>query len=585
MKSYRRLLGYMGRYKSFFFLSFLCMAVVSLAKGALAWASGPLAQGIFLSKDMRLLALMPVVILSIYVVRGTAMFGQAYFMALVSERTIRDLQNAVYEHLLKMSLSFFLRNPTGVLMSRITNDVNLVQQSVSRALSSLIMESMTLVVLLAVALVKDPLITVIFVLILPVSTVPVVRFGRRLRRISTKTQVNFGVISTFLHETITGIRIVKAFGMEPYENRRFRERSQRLYRSRLKANVLKGLSEPVMDLIEGIGVALVIGVGGYSVIRARMTFAEFTTLMAAIIMMYSPVKKLSKVHYMIQEGMAAADRIFALLDEAPEIRDRPGAVTALPPRGDVVFDHVRFRYGDAEVIRGVSFTVRPGEVVALVGASGEGKTTLVNLIPRFYDVTAGAVRVHGHDVRDVTLRGLRERIAMVTQETILFNDTVRRNIAYGLDRVDDAAVERAARAANAHEFILALPQGYETLIGESGMSLSGGQRQRISIARALLKDAPILILDEATSSLDTESERVVQEALQNLMRGRTTFVIAHRLSTVTSADRILVIQQGRIVESGRHEELMARHGIYRRLYERQAAEETRPVAGGGGGGP
>ncbi len=577
MSTYRRLLKFMSRYKGYFVLSFFCMAGVSLAKGALALAAGPLSEGIFLSKNMSMLAIMPVVILSVYASRGLAMYGQAYFMALVSQRTIRDIQNVLYEHLLKMSLSFFVRNPTGLLMSRITNDVNLVQQSVSKALSSLFMESMTIMVLFIIAVVKDPMITLIFIVVLPLSTIPVVRFGKRLKKISTKNQVNFGLISTFLHETITGIRIVKAFGMEPYENKRFRERSHRLYRTRLKSNLVKGVSEPVMDLIEGIGISLVIYIGGMGVIQGRIDFAEFTTLMAAIIMMYAPVKKLSKVHYMIQEGVAAADRIFELMDERPEIQDRKDAVDIKGVKESIAFENVQFRYEDKMVIQGISLKVEPGEVVALVGASGEGKTTLVNLIPRFYDLTEGTIRVDGVDIRDVTIRSLRAQIAMVTQETILFNDTVRNNIAYGLEEVPEEEVVRAAKAANAHSFIMELSKGYDTVIGESGMTLSGGQRQRISIARALLKDAPILILDEATSSLDTESERVVQEALNNLIRGRTTFVIAHRLSTVTGADRILVIQEGRIAESGRHEELLKLGGVYRGLYEKQFREETNPV--------
>ncbi|MEK6776621.1 MAG: ABC transporter ATP-binding protein [bacterium] len=576
MKTYRRLLQFMVRYKGYFGLSFICMGAVALAKGGLAWVAGPLAQGIFLTKDKSMLTMMPVAILTVYIFRGLGMFGQAYFMALVSQRTIRDIQNAVYEHLLKMSLSFFVRNPTGILMSRITNDVNLVQESVSKALSEMIMESMTIVTLFIVAVLKDPLITIIFVVILPISTIPVVRFGKKLRKISTRTQVNFGIISSFLHETITGIRIVKAFAMETYENKRFRDRSHQLYRTRLKSNVVKGLSEPIMDLIEGIGVSLVIYIGGSSVISGRMDFAAFTTLMAAIVMMYSPVKKLSKVHYMIQEGMAAADRIFGLMDQVPEIQDSKGAMELAPVHEGVVFDDVYFRYGDRMVIQGVSLTVKPGEVIALVGASGEGKTTLVNLVPRFYDVTQGAIRIDGRDIRDVTMKSLRSQIAMVTQETILFNDTVRNNIAYGLDEISKEEVIRAASAANAHSFIMELPEGYDTVIGESGMTLSGGQRQRVSIARALIKDAPILILDEATSALDTESEHVVQEAINNLMKGRTTFVIAHRLSTVTSADRILVIQDGKIAESGRHEELLKQGGIYRQLYERQFKDEQNP---------
>ncbi len=577
MNNYKRLLHFMARYKGYFFLSFLCMAGVSLAKGALAWAMGPLAKEIFLGKNLSMLKVMPLIVLAIYLLRGLSMFGQAYFMALVSQRTIRDLQNNIYEHLLKMSLSFFVRKPTGLLMSRITNDVNLVQQSVSKALSSLIMESMTILVLLVIALMKDPMITVIFLVTLPLATIPITRFGKRLRKISTRTQENFGVISSFLHETITGIRIVKAFAMEDYENKRFQERSQRLYRYRLKSNVVKGFSEPVMDLIEGIGVTLVIGIGGLAVIHSRMDFAEFTTLMAAVIMMYSPMKKLSKVHYMIQEGMAAAERIFEIIDEPPEIEERPGAQALPPLQKEIVLDNVHFNYGDKEVIQGISLTAKTGEVIALVGASGEGKTTILNLIPRFYDVVQGAIRIDGTDIRDVTFHSLREQIAVVTQETVLFNDTVRNNIAYGVEEISDDEVTRAAKAANADTFIRELPHQYDTVIGESGMTLSGGQRQRISIARALLKNAPILILDEATSALDTESEQMVQEAINRLMKGRTTFVIAHRLSTITGASRILVIRDGKIAESGRHEALLQQGGLYKELYDKQFQEGVPPI--------
>ncbi len=577
MKNYKRLLHFMARYKGYFFLSFICMGGVSLAKGALAWAMGPLAKEIFLAKNLSMLKVMPAIVLAIYFLRGMSMFGEAYFMAIVSQRTIRDLQNHIYEHLLKMSLSFFVRKPTGLLMSRITNDVNVVQQAVSKAISSLIMESMTILVLLVVALQKDPMITLVFLVTLPLATIPITRFGKRLRKISTRTQENFGVISSFLHETISGIRIVKAFGMEGYENRRFQKRSQRLYRYRLKANIVKGFSEPVMDMIEGVGVTLVIGIGGLAVIHSRIDFAEFTTLMAAVIMMYSPIKKLSKVHYMIQEGMAAADRIFKIVDETPEIKDRPGAKELPPIQKEIRFDNVHFNYGDKEVVRGISLTARTGEVIALVGASGEGKTTILNLIPRFYDVVQGTIRIDGADIRDVTFHSLRKQIAMVTQETVLFNDTVRDNIAYGMEEISEAEVIRAAEAANAHSFIQELPEQYNTVIGESGMTLSGGQRQRLSIARALLKDAPILILDEATSSLDTESEQVVQEAINRLMKGRTTFVIAHRLSTVTNATRILVIQKGKIAESGCHQDLLQQGGLYKELYDKQFQEGIAPT--------
>jgi subfamily B ATP-binding cassette protein MsbA len=378
-----------------------------------------------------------------------------------------------------------------------------------------------------------------------------------------------GSITTFLHETITGNRIVKAFNMEEYEKRRFAVENDKFFRTILKRVRIRALSHPLMEVIGGVGVAAIVWVGGYSVIRGELTPGAFFSFMAALLLLYNPIRDLNKVNLEIQDGMAAAIRVFELLDTVSEIRDDTEAIPLPPISEGILFQKVNFKYDGEPVLREISLSVKTGEVIALVGMSGAGKTSLVNLLPRFYDVEAGEILIDGHDIRKVTMKSLRNQIGLVTQQTILFNDTVRNNIAYGSLERSVQEIEEAARAANAHDFIVRLPEGYDTIIGEQGVKLSGGERQRISIARALLKNAPILILDEATSSLDSDSETEVQKALDRLMKGRTVFVIAHRLSTIRNAHRIIVLSEGKIVEEGTHGKLMTLDGEYRRLYELQ----------------
>jgi len=378
-----------------------------------------------------------------------------------------------------------------------------------------------------------------------------------------------GTITTFLHETITGNRIVKAFHMEDYEKRRFAEENNHFFKISLKRVRIRALSHPLMELLGGIGVAAIIWIGGYSVVRGELTPGTFFSFMTALLMLYAPIRDLNKLNLEIQEGMAAAIRVYELLDIPPDIVDEEGAIPLPPISKGIEFQGVTFKYGEEAVLKEISLKVKAGEVVALVGMSGAGKTSLVNLLPRFYDVEKGNIFIDGTDIQKVTLKSLRQQIGLVTQQTILFNDTVRNNIAYGNLNCSDQEIIEAAQAANAHDFIQRLPQGYHTLIGEQGVKLSGGERQRLSIARALLKNAPILILDEATSSLDSDSETEVQNALEKLMRGRTVFVIAHRLSTIRNAHRIIVLSDGQIVEEGTHEELIAIKGEYRRLYDLQ----------------
>jgi subfamily B ATP-binding cassette protein MsbA len=545
------------------------MIFMSALEGGQAYVVKPALDDVFINKDATKLFLLPFVIIAIFLLKGIFNYLQSYLMNFVGLRVVADLRARLYDHLQTLSLSFFNKTPTGVLISRITNDVNLIQASVSNVITGVLKDVFTIISLIVVVFYQNWKLAIIAVIVFPLATLPITEFGKRLRKFSRRSQEQMGSITTFLHETITGNRIVKAFSMEEYEKRRFAADNDRFFRTVFKRARIRALSHPLMELIGGVGVACVIWVGGYSVIRGEMTPGTFFSFMAALFMLYNPIRDLNKVNLEFQEGLAAATRVFELLDTLPDIKDNAGSFPLLPISKGIDFRDVTFKYDGEPVLKNISFQVRPGEVIAIVGMSGAGKTSLVNLLPRFYDIAEGQILFDGCDIRKVTIQSLRGQIGLVTQQTILFNDTVRNNIAYGSQERPDQEMIEAAKAANAHDFIMRLDRGYDTWIGEQGAKLSGGERQRLSIARALLKNAPILILDEATSSLDSDSEAEVQKALDRLMENRTVFVIAHRLSTIRNADRILVLSSGELVEEGTHDELMARQGEYHRLHELQ----------------
>jgi subfamily B ATP-binding cassette protein MsbA len=545
--------------------------MVSGATTAMGYLIKPVIDDIFVNRDTAGLVILPLVVIVVFLVNGLGRYGQEYFMNYVGEDIIRRLRNQLYDRIQDLSLAFFQKERTGTLMSRITNDVNILKSMVSTAVTSSMRDMATIVGLTVVIFYQNWRMAIIAFFILPVAFWPIFILGRKVRRVSTGYQEAMADLSAFLHETLAGNKIVKAFGMEAHEKKRFFDQSRRLFQLELKGVVIRALSSPIMEFFGGLGIAFVIWYGGSEVIAGKTTPGTFMSFLACVLLLYDPARKLSHLNNTIQQGMAAADRIFDIIETRSDIEEpeTPRPIAATPH--DLQFENVHFSYGEQDVLTGIDLTVKRGKILALVGMSGGGKSTLANLIPRFFDVTGGRICIDGIDIRQFSVADLRRQISIVTQEPILFNETVRDNIAYGNPDAGEDQIVAAAQAAFAHDFIMRFPKGYDTMIGELGGRLSGGEKQRLCIARALIKDAPILILDEATSSLDSEAEAVVQKALDNLMRGRTTVVIAHRLSTISAADNIAVIVDGRIVEQGTHETLLSRKGEYHKLYTRQYA--------------
>ncbi|KUG23455.1 lipid a export atp-binding/permease protein msba [hydrocarbon metagenome] len=573
METFKRLLLMARQYYVRFILAVICMIIAGGLQSALPLIAKPAIDEIFVNKDIASLKWIPFAVIAIFLFKGLCNYGQAILMSSIGLRIVTNLRNQLYEQIQKQSLSFFADHPTGLLMSRITNDVQSVQTASAEAITALVKDSFMLLGLVGVIFYTDWKLALIAMVVFPLTVYPIAWFGRKIRNVTTSTQITMGTLNSLLQETISGTRIVKAFGMEKYESKRFAAENEKLFKYNMKSVSVNAISSPLMDFLGGLGIAAVIFYGGYNVVQGNSTPGTFFSFIAALLMLYEPVKRLTNINNTINQGIAGADRIFSIIDRVPDIEDKSDVVILPHVTQSIDIENVTFCYDEKPVLKNINLSIKAGEVVAFVGMSGGGKTSLVNLIPRFYDVSAGRIMIDGYDIRDVSLKSLRSQIAIVTQQTILFNDTVRNNIAYGDIQRTEEDIINAAKAANAHDFIMRLPKGYESNIGELGTKLSGGEKQRISIARALLKNAPILILDEATSSLDTEAEIEVQDALDNLMKGRTTLVIAHRLSTIRNADRIIALVSGKIVEEGDHETLMKKKGEYFRLYNLQFKDE------------
>ncbi len=581
MKVFVRLMRYLARYRVRLGAAFVCSALVAGLSGAYAWLVRPVLDDIFIKKDEWMLMVLPVAILAVAMLKGLFNYGQSYLMNYVGTRAVADIREELFLHLMRLPVGFHDANTSGRLMSRVFNDVSLMANAVAGVLKDLFQQGLTFLAMLGVIFYQNWKLAAVSIVVVPISSLTMVRMGKRLRGLASSGQEQVGNMTSSLQESLTGIRIVKAFGCEEAETDRFARSNKAYLRTAMKAIQVSSLASSHMEVIGVVGVAAIIWYGGYLVIHGTMTPGAFFSFLAAMFMAYTPIRRLAGANNTVQQALAGAERVFAVLDmETEQARDHGRRELPAISR-TLEFTGVTFQYEgtDRPALAGIDLTVRAGEIVALVGSSGSGKSTLVSLVPRFYDPTEGAILLDGQDIRDGTLASLRRQIGIVSQSTVLFDDSVRNNIAYGRTDATDEQVAEAAKAAYADEFIRRLPEGYATLIGENGVKLSGGERQRLAIARAILRDPPLLILDEATSALDSESERIVQLAMTNLMKNRTTLVIAHRLATVQNADRIVVLERGRIVEAGSHEDLLQRGGLYKRLHAIQFSDTTMNTEG------
>ena len=572
---YRRLLQFLVPYKGKLIIAIICMIILAACTAALAWAFKPMLDEVLSGKNMTYIYLMPIGIIILYIIKGIAFYGQATLMGYIGQRIIYDIRNMVYNKLTEQSLSFFTHRKTGELLGRITYDITLLQGAVSTTVTSLMRDVMSIIFLLGVIFNSDWLLALLSLIVFPIMVYPIVHFGQKMRKASYDGQVSMGKMSSLIEETVGGIRVVKAFGMEEYERNRFKAITKDFMNHQIKALKVQALSFPIMEFVAGLGIAGILLYGGIRVAHGEATAGGLMSFIVSLLLLYDPVRRLSRANNEVQQGLSAAERIFEILDAPVDVQDPKEPQPIKPFSNNIAFENVCLTYPDASkpVLQNINLNIQSGEVVALVGRSGAGKTTLANMLLRFMDPSSGSINLDGVDIRHFKQTDLRSQMSLVTQEIVLFNDTVLHNIAYGHENIDREKVIAIAKIANAHEFIEKLEDGYDTLVGERGVILSGGQRQRLSLARALLKNAPILVLDEATSSLDTESERLVQQAIDKLMQDRTVLVIAHRLSTIRNADKIVVLDAGKIVQVGSHDTLIEQGGIYAELYQLQFGDD------------
>ncbi len=562
---YRRLLRYSRPYYGRIGLAMLGSLAVAGVDVASAQLVRPLVDKVLAAGNYYLVDFVPFIIIALALIKGAGRYIQEYFIKTAGQLVVQDIRNDLYEHSMGLSMRYYTQNTTGGMMSRILNDVGMLQRSAADVLVESVREIFALIGLTASAFYSDWKLACVAFLVLPAAIVPASVIGRKIKDYTRRSQATMASLTSVLQESIAGIKVIKAFGTEWQENNRFRAENLVFYKFIRKTLKYDSISAPAIELLGSLGIAGVFWYGLHRVISGAITQGELFAFGASVLLMYGPVKRLTKVSNTLQRSVGAAERVFETLDEVPEIRNAPNAVPLDKVKGEVVFDGVNFSYDEEPVLKDFTLTARPGEVVALVGPSGAGKSTVSALLARFYDPQQGSISIDGMDLRQITLESLKNQIALVDQETFLFNDTISNNISYGRRDASEEQIRDAARKAFAEDFILEMPNGFETRIGDRGVRLSGGQRQRLCIARAILRDAPILILDEATSALDSESEAAVQMALNNLMKNRTTFVIAHRLSTIVNADKIVVIEDGRIQDVGPHQELQQRCPLYQKL--------------------
>ena len=574
----RLFIEHVRKHVSWLIIALSLMMVVAGTTAGLAFLMETILDDVFTAKSKQSLYFAASIVMSLFVAKGLATYGQTVIMSFVGQRILADLQKSMFGHLVNGDLSFFHNHSSGALIAHFINDVEKMRGTVAGVITAIGRDSLTLIFLIGVMFYQDWLLTLASFFAFPTAILPLVKIGKKIRKVSANTQNEIGQFTTLLNETFTGIRHVKAAGMEDYEKSRASTLIEKIFKLVFRAARTKAAAYPIMETLGGTAIVIVICYGGWQVIEGTRSTGTFFSFVTALLLAYDPVKKLVNLNAQLQEGLAATERVFKILDVHPKIVDQPNALRVDEAKGNIIFENISFSYlKNVPLIDKISLTIKKGQTVALVGHSGAGKTTILNLICRFFDPASGRITLDGTDIRKITMSSLRSNLALVSQDVTLFNDTIKENIAYGTKGAALPEIQKAAKHAAAHDFIMELPDGYDTMIGENGVKLSGGQRQRIAIARAMLKNAPILLLDEATSSLDTKSERAVQEALSNLMQNRTTIVVAHRLSTIQSADLIHVIDEGRIAESGNHEELLQLNGAYAKLYEIQFSKTNHKI--------